>query len=365
MIKRILTEERGMDTLTDTFLLYGSYGYTGSLIASLAVEHGLTPILSGRNALRLEKQAARLGLEHRVVPLDDPGALDVALRDVTTVLNCAGPFSHTYRPVVEACLRGGRHYLDITGEIPVFEGLAALGNEARQRGVMLLPGAGFDVVPSDCLTCHLKQRLPDATHLTIALQGLGGGSSRGTLLTGIEHLADGSAVRRDGKLVRVPLLSKVSSFDFGHGPRSALNMPWGDVSTAFYSTGIPNIEEYMVFPKSLLRWAPVVRPLTGLAGYPVVKRLLRWMVLRSAPGPTEDQRRAGFSRMVGIASNPAGQRVTSRLQTPNGYLLTAATAVGIVERVLKGEVKPGFQTPSMAYGADFILEFEGVKREDL
>jgi short subunit dehydrogenase-like uncharacterized protein len=351
--------------MMDTFLLYGSYGYTGSLIADLAVKHGLKPVISGRDTVRLEKQAAQLGLRYVTLSLDDKTAWDVALEDLPLVLNCAGPFSHTFRPVAEACLRAKRHYLDITGEIPVFEALATRDHAAKQAEVMLLPGVGFDVVPSDCLAGHLKRRLPEATYLTIAIQGLGGGSSRGTLLTGIDHLAEGGAERRDGKMVRVLLLGKVNTFDFGHGPQAALNIPWGDVSTAYYSTGIPNIETYMVFHRRMLRVIPILRSFIGLAGSPLVNRLLRWMILRSPAGPTDEQRHTGQSRLIGIASAAAGQQVISKMETPNSYQLTAVTSVAIVERVLRGELTPGFQTPARAYGPDLIMEFEGVKRVDL
>ena len=179
---------------------------------------------------------------------------------VPLVLNCAGPFRHTYKPVVEACLRMGRHYLDITGEIQVFEELAARDYEARQAGVMLLPGIGFDVVPTDCLAAHLKQRLPDASILTLAISTSGGGILGGTLLTTIEGLPGKGMVRRDGKLTQVPLFEKRRTVDFGRGPWTAINIPWGDVSTAYYSTGIPNIENYIALPKSLSGW-PVLHDL--------------------------------------------------------------------------------------------------------
>ena len=250
------------------FLLYGSYGYTGSLIADLAVSRGMQPILSGRDAIRLKAQANTLGLEYRPISLNDPGTMDDALKAVPLVLNCAGPFRHTYKPVVDACLRMGRHYLDITGEILVFESLAGRDTEARQAGVMLLPGVGFDVVPSDCLALHLKQRLPGATHLTLAIMSLGGGMSRGTALTGIEGIPQQGLVRKDGKLVIVPLLWKTRQIDFGSGVRSAGNFPWGDLSTAYYSTGIPNIEEYLVLPRSTMRMIRLLRPFIGLTAKP-------------------------------------------------------------------------------------------------
>ncbi len=351
--------------MNSPFLLYGSYGYTGSLIADLAVRRGMQPILSGRDADRLKSQADILGLKYRPISLNDPGALEATLKEVPLVLNCAGPFHHTYQPIVEACLRIGRHYLDITGEILVFESLAGRDIVARQAGVMLLPGVGFDVVPSDCLALHLKQRLPGATHLTLAIRSLGGGMSRGTALTGIEGIPQQGLVRKDGKLVKVPLLWKTRQIDFGSGMRTAGNFPWGDVSTAYYSTGIPNIEEYLVLPRSTMRMIRLFRPFIGLTAKPFIQRWLKQWVMKSPPGPTVEARQLGRSRLWGEASDDQGHQAISRMETPDGYSLTAETALGAVSRALAGDYKPGFQTPSLAYGADFILEFEGVRREDI
>jgi len=351
--------------MTSPFLLYGSYGYTGALIADLAVRLGMRPILSGRDPIRLKAQAETLGLEFHPASLDDHSALEAVLREVPLILNCAGPFSRTYQPMLEPCLKLGKHYLDITGEIMVFEALARHDPQARQAGVMLLPGIGFDVVPSDCLGMHLKQRLPDATQLTIAIKGSGGGFSRGTALTGIEGLSGKGVVRKDGALVPVPLLSKTRQIDFGTGIRTAISFPWGDVSTAYYSTGIPNIETYMVFPESGLRMRQGMRPFIGLASKPPIQWLLKKIVHSMPEGPTAEARKIGRSRLWGEVINQQGERAVSRMVTPDGYALTAETALAAVRRALAGDAKPGFQTPSLAYGADFVLEFEGVQREDI
>ncbi|MGE5250511.1 MAG: saccharopine dehydrogenase NADP-binding domain-containing protein, partial [Bacteroidota bacterium] len=127
----------------DSFLLYGSYGYTGRLIADEALRRGLSPLLAGRNEAKLKAQAAQLGLAYRLFPLSDSAALDSALREVRAVVHAAGPFVHTFRQMAEACLRTGRHYVDISGEIAGFEALAALDTQAKAAGIMLLPGAGF------------------------------------------------------------------------------------------------------------------------------------------------------------------------------------------------------------------------------
>jgi len=347
------------------FLLYGSYGYTGSLIADLAFRLGMKPVLAGRDATRLKSQADKFGFEYLPLSLDEPASLENTLSKLPLVLNCAGPFRSTYKPMVQACLRTGKHYLDITGEIIVFESLVAQDEAARQAGVMLLPGIGFDVAPSDCLARHLKGRLPGATHLTLAISSLGGGLSRGTAMTGIEGISKPGLVRKEGKLVEVPLFWKDLQVDFGNGPRTVVSFPWADVCTAYYSSGIPNIEEYMGFKRSYIKVARLLKPFIGLAGKPFVQRWLKQWIMNSPPGPSEEARQRGRSRLWGKVTDGQAHTAISRLETPEGYTLTAATALGAVRHVLQGDYKPGSQTPSMAYGADFILEFDGVKREDI
>jgi short subunit dehydrogenase-like uncharacterized protein len=346
------------------FLLYGSYGYTGDLVARLAVERGLRPLLSGRDPVRLKKQADELGLEWRAISLDDSPALDAALKETGLVLHCAGPFAFTSRQMVEACLRMGAHYLDITGEIQVFETLAGTDSRAKQAGVMLLPGIGFDVVPSDCLAAHLKNRLPDADRLTLAIRGLGG-ISHGTMFTGLNGLGTANQRRVDGALVDIPGGVKSRLVDFGRGPVEVTAMSWGDISTAFYSTGIPNIEVYMKLPPNTVRLMGMTRIFGGLMTSAPVQALLRGLVRQLPPGPTAEQRQKGLSLLWGEVSNAQGERVSARLQTPEAYQLTALTSVAAVQKILSGQVAAGFKTPSLAFGADFILEIESVVRTDL
>lgn len=346
------------------FLLYGSYGYTGRLIAEHARERGLTPLLAGRDAGALAAQAAELGLPHRPFALDDAAALDAALRETRVVLHAAGPFSHTARPVAEACLRTGAHYLDVTGEIGVFERVAALDGRAKEAGVMMMPGAGFDVVPSDCLAAHLKRRLPSATSLQLAFQSLGG-ASRGTLTTIAENAGEGGAVRRGGRIMRVPAAYRSMEVDFGRGPVTVTTIPWGDVSTAYHSTGIPDIEVYTRVPRRQVRVLRATRRLGWLLRSAPVQGMLKRAIRKGPPGPTPEQRAKGVSLLWGKVEDAEGRRAVSRLRTPEGYTLTARTSVEAVRRVLAGDAPAGFQTPSRAFGADWITEFEGVVREDV
>jgi short subunit dehydrogenase-like uncharacterized protein len=344
-------------------LIYGANGYTGELIAREAITRGLRPMLGGRNASALAALAQELKLEYRVFDLETPTAIEDGIRGMTAVLHCAGPFAHTSRPMADACLRTGVHYLDITGEVAVFESLAARTGEASAAGVMLLPGVGFDVMPSDCLAAHLRRRLPTATHLALGFQSLGL-MSRGTATTIVENLPGGSLVRENGKLRKVPAAWKTRVIDFGNGPVKAINIPWGDISTGYHSTGIPNIEVYMAAPLGVRVAARASRNLGWLLGSAFVQRRLKRRIQAGPPGPTAEERARSQSLLWGEVSDPAGRKAVSRLRGPDGYTLTARAAVKIVERVLAGQSFPGFQTPSTAFGADLVLDLEGIVRVD-
>jgi short subunit dehydrogenase-like uncharacterized protein len=346
-------------------LIYGSTGYTGSLIVAEALARGLRPILAGRNSDAVRAQAESLGLDWRVATIDDPAALDTALVGAAVVLNCAGPFARTWRAMSDACLRQRANYLDITGEIAVFEGLAGRDADARAAGIMLLPGVGFDVVPSDCLAAHLAHRLPNAVRLALAFRAIGG-VSRGTLATMVENLGSPGAVRRGGKIVAVPPAWRTRRIDFGDGRlRDATTIPWGDVSTAFHSTGIPNIEVYVSMRPALRRAVIASRWLGAVLRSDVVRRTLAARVRSGSPGPTAVERERGVSRLWGEAVAANGQRAEARLRGASGYVMTAQTAVHLAAKALGGQISIGFQTPSRAYGADVILEIPGVARTDV
>jgi short subunit dehydrogenase-like uncharacterized protein len=349
--------------MTGRFMIYGATGYTGKLVARRAQALGLQPVLAGRNAARLGAVAEASGLEYRVVDLADGTALCRAVAEVDAVLHIAGPFSRTSPPMLAACLATRKHYLDITGEIDVFEACAASGAAALQAGITVMPGCGFDVVPSDCLAAHVKRRLPDAMGLSLALAGLAK-MSRGTAKTGIEGIGQGAPVRRQGRIVALASPPR-RPFDFGRGPRPSVAIGWGDVATAYHSTGIPEITVFFESSRQIEQVVGLNAPLRWLLSTAPAQLLRHRLVDWQPEGPSEAERDAGRAVILAEAVNAGGDCVRSRLETPDGYALTAMTAVEIARRVVAGETRPGFQTPSLAFGADFILGFEGCRREDL
>lgn len=348
--------------MPNTFLIYGANGYTGELITRFAAERGLKPILAGRNAIAIESLAKKYQFDYRVFGLDETSLLDAALQQVDMVLHCAGPFSLTSRAMVDACIRNKKHYTDITGEIAVFEAMAALDKKAKDAGIMVMPGVGFDVVPSDCLALHLKNRLPTATHLSLAFYGMGR-LSHGTQATMTMNVGKGGAIRKDGKITPVPTAWKTREIDFGNVTKNAVTIPWGDVATAYYSTGIPNIEVFTVVPPSSLKMMKASRYLGWLMATGPIQDYLQKKI--PAGGPSDQERAKGKTLLWGEARDLNGNRVESRLQGPEGYTMTAEAALNITQKILNGNFHTGYQTPAKAYGADLALEIAGVERQDV
>ena len=342
------------------FLIYGANGYTGELITRFAVKQGLKPILAGRNKEAVQALAEKHGLDHRIFALDERTKVDAALRDVDLVLHCAGPFSITSRPMVEACLRNRCHYTDITGEISVFEDCASINDRAVEAGIMVMPGVGFDVVPSDCLALYLKEQLPTATSLSLAFYGMGR-ISHGTQATMTMNIGRGGAVRRDGKITPVPAAWKTREIDFGETKKTGVTIPWGDVSTAYYSTGIPNIEVFTVVPESALKMMKLSRYIGWLLATGPAQSYLQKKI--PPGGPSDKEREKGRSLLWGEVSDPDGNTFEARQQGPEGYTTTALAALNIADKILSGSFKTGFQTPAGAYGSGLILEIEGTARQ--
>lgn len=348
--------------MASDLLLYGAYGYTGELIAREAVRRGLAPILAGRRAEALAPLAGELALPYRTAALEDSAALAAMLDGVAVVLHAAGPFVRTARPMLDACRAARAHYLDITGEIAVFEEIFRRDAELRDAGVAAVPGVGFDVVPSDALAAELARALPAATRLDLAFATSGGGWSRGTLVTMLEGLPAVGWERRGGRLVAVRPFAATLDIDLpGLGRRRAVQIPWGDLSTAWRTTGIPDIRTFAAQPPRRIRLARLLVPFLGALGRPAIRRRLQAMVRRRVTGPSAEARREARVVLWGRAAAPDGAEVVRTLEVPESYTLTALAAVECARRALAGELRPGAWTPSRAFGPGLLAAIPGTR----
>src|SRR5262249_21668971 len=212
-----------------------------------------------------------------------------------------------------------------------------------------------------------KEALPDATHLVLAFDARGPmrpGTAR-TMVRSLRLGKHGSRVRRNGALEERPLPQRVRNIAFPGGSATASAMPWGDLATAWFSTGIPNIETYAAVPRAAaissraLNW---VRPLLKSApGQTLLHRLAN-----RASGPSQEQLRTGRSRLWGEVRNAAGERRTAKLETANGYRLTADGTIRAVQYLLTNAPSGGYYTQSMLLGARGVERLPGsicIRRE--
>ncbi len=345
------------------FLLYGANGFVGRELAPQAVQMGLRPLLAGRNEAEVSALARSLKLDYRIFSLEETDKLRAALRECPLVLHCAGPYKYTYKPMVEACIQEGVHYLDITGEMPVYMAQQGYDQQAKERGVMILPAVGFDVVPTDCLALYLKGKLPTAKHLQLAFSKKGpAGLPPGTAKTMIEMMPFGLKIRRDGKIIDAPDPGYTQEIDFGNRVRTAMRLNWGDVFTAYYTTGIPNIENFAAMPKTISRQAKLMGKLRPLFRFKPIRALFQKIV---KGGSTPEERAATQMHVWGKVWDDAGNHAEARLTGPEaGVVWTVRAALACIRHVLAGEVKPGYQTPAGVFGADLVLECDGVTRAD-
>lgn len=343
------------------FLIYGANGYTGELIARMADQYELEPILAGRREEAIRPLAEKLGFEYRVFDLSETDKLDETLNEVRVVIHAAGPFSETAKKMVEACLRTGTHYLDINGDITVFEFLKGYSESAKAKQVMLMPGAGFDVVPTDCLASYLKKKLPDATLLRLAFGTLGGSISHGTAMTVASRLGEGGATRKSGKIVKEPLGKKGMYVDFGMKKRFVMTIPWGDVSTAFHTTGIPDIEVYTAMPRKIYLLLKLQRSFNWLLRKEWLRNFVRKKIKQRPAGPSDEKRSKAISLIWGEVSNPSGEKKVASFKGPEGYTLTAHASLILAQKILSGIFLPGYQTPAGCYSEQLLFELPGIE----
>lgn len=347
------------------WLLYGAYGYTGKLIIEEAIQKGNTPVIAGRNPEKLIPLSKESGLDYRVFDLSNQNEINRNIKDFKVIFNAAGPFEKTSLPIVKGCIKVGSNYLDITGEIGVFEQNFTFNEAAIEKEIAIISGVGFDVVPSDCLAKYASEKIPNATHLKLGIAGMSG-FSRGTLKTFLSNIPYGTIIRKNGKLLTLPLGKNPIKIPFMDKERLCYPISWGDISTSYRSTNIENIRVYMSLPNYFKYFTgslePIIRKLFNVD--PVRKIVSSW-IENNIEGPTKRKRQTAHSYLWAKIRNKDGGSFEAWLKTIEPYRLTAISAIKCI-KIIQNASTPikGALTPSQAFGKDFIMEFPDTKRVD-
>lgn len=327
-------------TAPSALLIYGATGFTGQLVAEEARRLKLDFGVAGRDRAKVDALAQQLGVPGRTFALHDPITVLDNIDGARVVLNVAGPFGRTAEPLIDAAIARGIHYLDTSAEFATYAQAEERSAAAAAAGAMLVPGVGWDVVPSDAVAVHAAARTPRPVGLRIALE-ITGGFSRGSVSSaaGIADLA--GVVRTAGHLIRGPG-DATAVFDFGSGPNDFASVPMGDLITGRRSLGLDNIAVFMRSTGAI--------PVPG----------------DDIPdGPTAADRLEGRYRALAEITDEDGTVVRSVIDTPNGYNYTQLAAARAAGHVLDGRHPAGFQTPSTAFGPGFATSISDSFITDL
>jgi len=346
------------------WILYGAYGYTGRLIIEEALKEGERPVLAGRNYQKLIPLAKAVGLDYLIFDLTNPQVIQEKIKGYKTFFNAAGPFKYTSKPIVNACLKGGINYLDITGEIEVFKRNFSLHEKALIKKVAIISGVGFDVVPTDCMAAYVCNKITHPLYLELGISGMSG-FSQGTLKTMVEKLEHGALIRRNGRLVSKSLGGIPKKIRFFDKETICYAISWGDLCTAYKTTGVPNITTYMSLPKYIgYLTGPLDIIVRSLLRIKAIQKFAKLIIEKRVQGPNEYVRENSNSYIWAKARNERGESFESWLKTLEAYKLTAISAVKCVKKLKdpKNNII-GALTPALAFGEDFILEFPNTIRK--
>ncbi|MFA7227399.1 MAG: saccharopine dehydrogenase NADP-binding domain-containing protein [Melioribacteraceae bacterium] len=346
-----------MNNLDPRLMVYGANGYSAQLIIEELIARKINPVLAGRNKEEVSSLAQKYNLEFKIFDLSDEKEILVSLEGIHTLINCAGPFKYTAKELMEACLQSKTNYLDITGEMPVMHLAFSMIDNAREKGVVIMPGVGFDIIPTDCLAKRLSERMPDADNLKLGFLNKRGKISRGTMITTLEFLGGTGKIRRNGRVIDSKIGEFRVKFKRGNFSFKGISIPWGDVYSSYHSTGIKNAEVYLALPGVIIKLRTILLFALRLLKIDSVKNIVKNYIGKNLTGPAKGERDSAETYIWGRVESKDGRKIEEIYRVMEGYTLTAKGAAECSERVLNNEVCPGTYTPSLAFGSGFLEHF--------
>ncbi len=342
-------------------LLYGASGFTGKLTALELERRGLKFAISGRNEGRLQAMKGQLESNPEVLPLDvfDPGPLGKAVSRARVVLTCAGPFADLGKPVQDAALASGTHFVDVTGECHYMLDTYRRDQEARDAGVVLLNAAGFDVVPTDLCAWFACNGVDDVAQVDLAFGTSGAAITRGTMRSALGIMARGGLAYRDGDWVKEApgRHGRGVPFPAPLGARHVVSVPWGDVVTAPRTTGARTVRVFTVSNLMAGLFLRAAGPMIPFLASSPLGRLMEGWIDGQAEGPSDAERERTRFTIYAESTCSQGMRQFATLEGKDPYGLTAVTASYLSQLLCRPDHGlSGALTPCQVANPEELLE---------
>ena len=337
--------------------LFGATGVTGQLILARAIARGLRPTLAGRDAAALERLAAPHGLATAVASLDDAAALRGALRDHRLILNAAGPYSITSRPLIDAALAERVDYIDLDGEIAPFAALLARDAEAVARGTVLIAGAGFGVAAAETLAARLHASLGGVEAIRLAVAADSAFASAAVGASTLSVLEGGGRVIEDGVLVAHRLAAERWHERLPSGGRIAFaSAPLVELLAMRRAFAAREVIAGVPMAAGQARMVSLIAPV--LPALLRVRAIRRRMANTGGHGGSDEATGRSYCSRVWATARYNGRAASGLLEAGEGFATSSEIAVAAVERVINRRPAAGAHTPASAFGgqwADPIL----------
>ena len=302
-----------------TVTVFGAYGHTGRFVVSELRKRGWTPILSGRDAAKLNAVGdAHPELEVRVASVDDPASLDRAMSGAAAVINCAGPFIDTAAPVIEAAVRARIHYLDVAAEqaavLATFERSA---DAARAVGVVIAPAMAFYGGLGDLLATAAMGDWAAADEICIAIALDSWQPTRGTRLTGQRNTGQRFVFSKNRLERADPPPARTWNFPEPFGPQEVVGLSFTETITISRHLRTPEILSYMS-----------LAPLTDLRNPDT-----------PPPSAADESGRSAQIFLVDVIVRRGNEERRATARGRDIYAVTAPIVVEAAERILDGRFK--------------------------
>lgn len=328
--------------------LLGASGYSGRLIAQRLDEVGQAFTPCGRDEQRLVETVTGLVAAGPPTVVDATSTVDMQrLADAhDVVINTVGPFLGTSEPVVEACVAGRCHYVDITAEQAFVEWMQAeIAPRAAAAGISVVPSTGFDYLPGDLLATIAANAVDEVEEIHVAYfvpgtVGMLRRSSAGTRrtlasLVGAPMTAHVGGARRAERLGEA---RRLAWFPKPVGPRHAAGAPGLEALTL--PARFPTVEVVRTY-LAMSSWQAEAAQFLGTVGrLASVRAFLEKVTAGGRGGPDEAARK---QTRWGCVAEAAGRAGVARAWA-YGHDIYGLTAVGSVlatARILDGACPAG------------------------
>lgn len=350
-----------------TIVVYGATGFTGGLVCEELIDRGRDVVAAGRNFEKLQRLSTRLGETRDAVAtlrqggVDDPDSLDRMLDGADVLINCAGPFTDVGRPVVEAAVRNGVHYLDTTGEQGFIKRVRnACGERASERGTVLMPACAFEYATGVMAGRLAMEQGETSIGVSYGVRNMR--PSTGTQRSILRALAEPGVAWVDGRLVTRRPAARTHVFPTkGEMPSHGVWFPGGEaLFLPQLDDALERVESYLTVGPRAARWLAAVSDyLPSLVRWsePLVDRAIQWWSRYNDPGG-----RAEFE-VLAFDLDTSERLAAARGVGP--YPTTARIIVETATRLVDAPegIEPGFQSVASLFDVREFARSVGVELE--